>query len=149
MNLDALNINWNDVAVNDFKPLPAGRYAAKITGSEIKKTKDMTGQYIKLEYTLLGVKGIANRKVFNNFNIKNKNEEATKIGLGQFKKLLLLLKHDPASFTDTTGLHGELVTIKLTVRKSEEYGDQNEVKDHEAFDEDLLEQELPIEETPF
>lgn len=147
MNFD-LAVDWNQVDEIGFKALPAGDYAGKITEVVMKQTKDQTGQYIKLAFTLMG-EGVGKRKIFTNINVKNKNEDATKIGLGRLKKLLLLAGIDPSSFTDTQQLNGAVVGLKVIVRPaSGDYGEQNDVKDYLPFHDALLEKHV-TEESSF
>jgi hypothetical protein len=141
MNLADLNVNWNDYEDSDFKPLPEGTYAAKVTKSELKNTKSGDGQYIKIEFTLLGEKGIKDRKVFENFNIKSKNPEAAKIGFTKLKALIKAAGLGPDSVTDTSEIHGIPVGIKLKIKSDPEYGDSNAVKAFVEFSEDLLVQD--------
>lgn len=113
------------VSTSSFEPLPAGWYTASITGAEIKNTKAGTGQYIAVKYTITGP-SFQGRIVFGNLNIKNPNVKAEEIGrqqLGEIMRAINLPK-----VTDTDQLIGGNLGIKLDVKRSEEYGDSNEVK---------------------
>lgn len=105
--------------------LPEGFYNAIITETELKETKAGTGAYIRTEYTILD-ESHAKRKVWSNFNIRNTNPEAQRIGLSQLSSCCQAIGLQGISNTEE--LHGKPLRIKVAVRKSEQYGDQNEVK---------------------
>ena len=110
---------------SNFDPLPEGWYNASITGAEIKATKMGDGKYIACKYTITGPSH-QGRVVFGNLNIKNASTKAEEIGrqsLGEIMRAIGLAK-----VTDTDQLIGGNLGIKLDVKRSEEYGDSNEVK---------------------
>lgn len=116
-------------ASNDFSPLPAGWYTATISGAEIKQTKAGTGEYIAVKYSITGPTH-QGRVVFANLNIKNPNPKAEEIGrqqLGEVMRASGLARVD-----DTDQLIGGSLSIKLEVKSSEQYGDNNEVKGFKA-----------------
>ncbi|RIK77249.1 MAG: hypothetical protein DCC68_17685, partial [Planctomycetota bacterium] len=50
----SLNFNANEVEpASDFEPIPAGKYLAMITDSEMKPTKNGTGHYLQLTFQIL------------------------------------------------------------------------------------------------
>jgi len=109
---------------SSFEPLSAGWYEAKIHTSELADTK-AGGRVIKLRYDILGPTG-QGRVVFGSLTLRNANPQAVEIGDQQRKDLV-----DAAglgSMTDTDQLVGCSLQIKLAIRRSEEYGDSNEVK---------------------
>lgn len=113
----------------EFQPLPAGWYTANITDAEVKETKAGTGSYIKCRYDITGPSH-EGRVVFGNLNIRNPNPKAEEIGRQQLGDLMRAI--GLASVTDTDELIGGRCQIKLAVRKSEEYGDGNEVRSWRA-----------------
>lgn len=138
MSFLGLNVNWNEVTELGFQPLPAGSYAAKITKTEVAVNKNKAGKHIKIEFTLLGVKGVKGRKIFDHLNIQHPKEEVVKMGLGRVKQICTAVGLDPDSLTDTSELNGKMVTLKLKVKEDETYGTQNKIVSIEAFDENLL-----------
>ena len=62
----------------DFDPIPAGKYLAVITDSEMKPTKSGTGQYLQLSLQILEgpYKG---RYVWARLNLHNPNPTTVKI----------------------------------------------------------------------
>lgn len=110
---------------NDFAPLPAGWYTATISSAELTTTKAGTGEYIKIRYDITGPSH-QGRVVFDNVNIRNPNPVAEKIGREDLERLRLAI--GISALSDTDQLIGGNVDIKLTVKKSEEWGESNEVK---------------------
>lgn len=74
-------------------PLPPGNYTLQVEGAEVSPTKDQTGVILKMTY------GVASgpdegRKVYAQFNIRNKNAQAQSIGISEFKALCLACNVD-------------------------------------------------------
>lgn len=113
-----------------FEPLPAGWYQADISESELKDTNAGNGQYIKLKLTITGPTH-QGRVVFTNLNIRNANPKAEEIGLGQLRSLMSAI--GLSSVQDTDQLIGGSCEIKLTIKQSEQYGPENEVKGFKAI----------------
>lgn len=109
----------------DFAPLPDGWYAVTISAAEVKATKMQDGQYIKLRCDVTGPTH-QGRVVFTNLNIRNKNPKAEEIGNQQLGELMRAV--GLPRLEDTDQLIGRHLSVKLTTRVSEQYGDQNEVK---------------------
>lgn len=109
----------------NFEPLPAGWYTATIGGAEIKTTKAGTGEYIAIRYDITGPSH-QGRVVFGNLNIKNANPTAEAIGYQQMGELMRAI--GLARVDDTDQFVGGQLQIKLDIRKSEQYGDSNDVK---------------------
>jgi hypothetical protein len=119
------------VSDNKFEPLPAGWYTATITGAEVKKTKAGTGEKIDMKYTITGPTH-QGRIIFGNLNIRNPNPKAEEIArqqLGEIMRAIGLSK-----ISDSDQLIGGNLQIKLTIKKSEEYGDSNDVNGFKAID---------------
>ena len=115
----------------DFSPLPDGWYTATVAGAELKQTKAGTGSYISVRYDITGPTH-QGRVVFGNLNISNPNPKAEEIGRQQLGDLMRAIGLDTVQ--DTDQLIGGQCQIKLTIRKSEEYGDSNEVKAWKAIE---------------
>jgi hypothetical protein len=112
-------------ASQDFSPIPEGWYKAKIVNAEIKATKAGNGQFIAIRYDILSPTHTG-RVVFGNINIRNPNTKAEEIGriaLGQLMRSIGLSKLE-----DTDQLISAEVMIKVSINKSETYGDSNDVR---------------------
>ena len=64
-----------------FEPLPAGKYLAAITESEMKPTKSGSGSYLQLTFTILEGE-YKNRVLWARLNLNNPNATAVKIARG-------------------------------------------------------------------
>ena len=54
--MSLLNFNASEVAPSTgFDPIPAGKYVAVISDSEMRSTNSGTGQYLSLEFTIIGL----------------------------------------------------------------------------------------------
>jgi len=109
----------------DFSPVPDGWYDVTITESDVKKTNAGTGTYIKIRYDITGPTH-AGRVVFGNINNSNPNPEAERIGNQQLGELMRAI--GLPRLEDTDQLIGKRLSVKLVTKKSEQYGDKNEVK---------------------
>lgn len=116
---------------NDFSPLPEGWYQVSVAGAEIRPTKDKTGQYIAVRYDVVGPTH-QGRVVFGNINIKNKSTQAEEIGRQQLGSLMRAI--GLARVDDTDQLIGGNLQIKVSIRQSEGYDPQNEVRQWKAIE---------------
>lgn len=116
-------------ASQGFDPIPAGWYSVTITGAEVRDTKAGTGHYIAVRYDVTGPTH-EGRVIFGNLNIRNPNPKAEEIGRQQLGDLMRSI--GLASVTDTDQLIGGRCQLKVSIQKSEEYGDKNEVKGYKA-----------------
>lgn len=110
---------------DDYSPIPAGDYIAQVTESEIKPTKNQTGQILTLRWQVLDgpCKG---RLVFDRINIINQNPKAQEIGQQQLSSICRAT--GVAALTDSVQLHMKPIMISVKIRKDEQYGDSNECK---------------------
>ena len=119
-----------------YDPLPAGWYTAMIAGADLQATKDGTGQYIKIKYSITGPSH-QGRIVFGNLNIKNASAKAEEIGRADLGNLMRAI--GLARVQDTDQLIGGQLSIKLDIRPArtdaangKTYDAQNEVKGYKA-----------------
>jgi len=69
-----------------FEPIPAGKYLAMITASEMKPNKAGTGRYLELTFTI--VEGeYANRQLWARLNLEHPNELAVKIARAELSAI--------------------------------------------------------------
>lgn len=69
-----------------FDPIPRGRYLCCIEKSEMKTTRDSTGQYLELVFNVLDGE-YKNRVVFARLNLVNANPKATEIAYRELSAL--------------------------------------------------------------
>ncbi len=120
-----LNINFEDVKESGFGLLPKGEYSIIVDDAVIKETKDGTGSYINMKLKLIGG-NYDGRFLFTMFNIKNKNPEATAIGLSQLKTFCKVSGRGDKPLTDVTQLVG-FKAVAVVKTKEDSYGEKNVV----------------------
>jgi hypothetical protein len=106
------NMPQDDYVPDEFEPLAAGVYAAKITASELATTKSGTGQLLKLTLQIMEGPNTG-RMVWDALNIINGNAEAQKIGQRQFAQLRAALGLGAVS--DSEELHERPLRIRLKI----------------------------------
>jgi len=112
-----------------FEVIPAGEYPAIVTKSEMKPTKDGTGQRLNLTLQILSGQ-YQNRIVFDGLNVKNKSAQAEQIGLSQLKALCVAVNvPDPKSSEE---LHGKPFSLKVKIGKDQNGNPRNEVAGYKA-----------------
>ena len=73
------NFNAHEVEPNaSFEPIPADKYLAAITESEMKPTKNGRGSYLQLTFTILEGE-YKDRIMWARLNLNNPNATAVKI----------------------------------------------------------------------
>ena len=70
-NLNGFDANNVDPAT-DFEPIPAGKYLAVITDSEMKPTKSGSGHYLELTFQVIDGP-FKNRLLWSRLNLDNPN----------------------------------------------------------------------------
>ncbi len=126
----SVNFNANEVEPSSvYETIPAGKYQAVITESEMKTTKSGTGQYLKLEFEVIEgeYKG---RKLWANLNLNNPNQQAVDIA----RKELSAICHavNVMQLGDSVELHNLPLTIVVKIA-TDQYGEpQNIIKGYAA-----------------
>ena len=117
-------------AERSFELLAPGWYSATITGAEVRATKNGTGSYLRVEFT---VSDPAGRRVWSNYNVRNANSAAETIGRQQLAELLRAIGRPKLG--DTDELLGSAVSIKVKIREaSGGYDASNEVAGSKSLD---------------
>ena len=117
--------NAADVKPQSFDVLPAGEYEAIIVNSEFKTTVAGNGKYLNLELQVLNGP-FQNRKLFDKLNLVNPSEKAVEIARGTLSAICRSV--GVMTPKDSSELHNRPLRVKVTVKKSDEFGEQNEVK---------------------
>jgi len=110
----------------DFEPIPAGKYVAVITESEMKPTKAGTGNYLQL--TIQIIEGpYQNRLLWARLNLDNPNETARKIAQGELSAICRAV--NVLAPNDSLELHNLPLVINVRCKKRADTGEiVNEVK---------------------
>lgn len=109
-----------------YEILPAGKYLVQIIASEMRPTKDGTGQYLYLELDVL--EGVhAGRKLFDRLNLVNPNPEAVQIA--QRTLSAICRAAGTLQVTDSEQLHLIPLIADVRVRPPKgEYGESNSIR---------------------
>lgn len=127
-----LDFNHEEVEPSQFDALPAGTYIAEVTESDVVVPNGGRGKMVKL--TLDVTEGeYAGRKIFDNLFIQHENSDAQRIGQQRLAALCASCGIR-GPLHETEALHGIPVSVLLRVRKSEQYGEQNTVRDYKPRD---------------
>lgn len=116
----------------DFDPIPAGKYLAVITDSEMKPTKAGTGKYLQLTFEILECpyKG---RKLWARLNLFNSNETTVKIAQAELSAICRAV--GILAPNDSVELHNLPLVIAVKCKKRPDTGEiTNEVRGFEKKD---------------
>ena len=114
-----LNLNPADFEnISDGAPeiLPAGEYQMHIINSEMRDTKNGDGQYLWLEFEILGPKYVG-RKFWDRLNLLNKNETAVKIARKTLANICSALNFSSLP-NDSVQLHNKPLKVIITHREN-------------------------------
>lgn len=122
--------NANEVEpTSNFEPLPAGKYLATITESEMKPTKNGSGNYLQLTFTVIEGE-FKNRVLWARLNLNNPNATAVKIARSELSAIC----HATGVMQprDSVELHNLPLVIVVKLKKREDTGEiTNEIKGYE------------------
>ena len=111
---------------DDLEPIPAGKYVAVITDSEMKPTKAGTGNYLQLTFQI--VEGeYANRLLWVRLNLDNPNATAVEIARRELSAICRSV--GVLVPTDSSDLHNLPCCVHVRVKRRNDTGElQNEIK---------------------
>ena len=124
-NLNGFNANQVEPRAA-LEPIPAGKYLAMITDSEMKATKSGSGSYLLLTFQILEgeYKG---RFVWARLNLNNANATAVQIARGELSAICRAI--GVMTPNDSVELHNLPLVITVKCKKREDSGEvSNEVK---------------------
>ena len=120
------NFNANEVEpTSSFEPIPAGKYLAAITDSELKATKNGSGRYLQFTFTIIEGE-YKNRVLWARLNLENPNATAVKIARAELSAIC----HATGVMTprDSVELHNLPMVISVKCRKRGDSGElDNEI----------------------
>ena len=109
-----------------FDPLPAGKYLAVITESEMKPTKSGTGSYLQLAFQVLDGQ-FKNRILWARLNLNNPNQLTVQIAKGELSAICRAV--GVLQPKDSCELHNLPLIVTVKCKKREDTGDiVNEIK---------------------
>ena len=117
-----------------FDPIPANKYNACMVKADRTKAKKKGNAFLACEFKV--VKGdFKGRSLWANLNLINDNDTAQEIGQTDLKRIMAAVgvkKID--DMWDATPLLNKELVLKVTVKDSEQYGPQNEVRGYMEAD---------------
>ena len=125
-------IDFSNAQEMDFSPVPNGTYPATIVSAEIKDAKS-GGQYISAQFAITAGE-YENRRVWENFNIKNDNDMAVQIGLAKLKQLFVAAGKTNFTINGPEDLANITTGIELRT-KTDAYGTKNVINNFVPVDE--------------
>ena len=126
-----INFNANEVEPSKaFDPIPAGKYIAVITDSEMKETRAGTGRYLQLEFEITDGE-YAGRKLWSRLNIENQNAEAVRMARADLSAICRAV--NVLTPNDSIDLHNLPLVIKVHCRKDKNTGEiTNDIRGYES-----------------
>jgi len=139
------DINFNDVP--DSNIIPEGKYCLTPVKWEIKPTINKLGEILWVTFQVRN--GEHKNKQFSyNYNARNKNPEAVRIGMMDLKRLLRACGHTgdigPLTKELLDSIIGQLVECEVTVEKQVGYEDTNKIKNPKLFKQSGLNERKPV-----
>jgi Protein of unknown function (DUF669) len=121
-----LNFDANQVEPSSGKePVPAGKYVAAITNSEMKPTKNGAGQYLELEYQILDGEH-KGRKLWSRHTLQHTSAQTVQIARGELSAVCRAI--GVMQPKDSAELHNLPMTVTVKLKKREDNGEMaNEV----------------------
>ncbi len=115
-----------------FDPIPAGKYLAMITASEMKANKAGTGSYLELVFTILEGEH-KGRQLWHRLNLENPNELAVKIARAELSAICRAT--GVLTPRDSIELHNLPLLIKVGCKRREDTDEiANAIKGFEKRD---------------
>jgi len=127
--MNDFSIDLGSVSTADC--LPAGDYAIQCVGIELKATKDGAGSYLSTQFEVLAGER-KGKRIFTNFNIKNRNQQAVDIALRAIKHWVQAAGgtgNEQLTMGLLQGLQGKEVFANIAIQPGKDgYEDSNTIK---------------------
>ena len=124
--MSIINFNANEVEPSTgYDPIPAGKYQAVITESEMKPTRTGNGQYLQLEFEIIEGE-YKNRKVWARLNLENANADAVRIARADLSAICRAV--NVLQPRDSVERHNLPLTITVRCKKNQDDEIINEIK---------------------
>ena len=128
-----------------FDAIPAGKYLAAITDSEMRTTKNGSGSYLQFAFTVLEGEH-KNRVLWARLNLENPN--ATAVRMAQSELSAICHAVGVMQPRDSAELHNLPLTIVVKCKKREDTGElTNEVKGYERRPTRVQAEQAPVTDT--
>ena len=131
--MSTLNFNATEVEPSaGFDVIPAGKYNAVISDSEMKDTRSGTGRYLQLEFEIIDGE-FKNRKLWARLNLENPNPDAVRMARADLSAICRAV--NVLTPRDSLELHNLPLVITVRCKKNPDTDEiTNEVKGYAARD---------------
>ncbi|MEX2672882.1 MAG: DUF669 domain-containing protein [Phycisphaeraceae bacterium] len=127
--LDGFDARQVDPATS-LDPLPAGKYVAVVSDSQMKPTKNANGSYLELTFDVIEGEH-KGRKAWARLNLHNPSEAAVKIARAELSAICRAV--GVMQPRDSVELHNLPLVIAVKLKRREDTGElANEIKGYEA-----------------
>ncbi|MCC6530954.1 MAG: DUF669 domain-containing protein [Burkholderiales bacterium] len=116
--------------MRSFEPLPIGKYRAMMTDSEMKTTKNGSGQYLNCEFTVIDG-AYQGRRVWARLNLVNQHKTAEDIAqreLGAICQAVGVLHPQ-----DSAQLHNIPIELDVGMERNDKGEPQNRIKGYASI----------------
>ncbi len=114
-----------------FEPIPAGKYLALISESEMKPTKTGSGQYLQFTFVILDNGPSSGRRLWARLNLQNSNRTAEDIAQRELSAICRAV--DVLRPQDSADLHNIPLAIIVGMERNKETGElTNRIKGYES-----------------
>jgi len=110
----------HDTEQRDYEEIPNGIYKMEIEASDVAETSNGSGTILKTTNVVVEPEEYKGRKLFNNYNLENKNPQAQEIGQKQFASLCRAI--GVTEVEDSEDLHFQTFTVKIGLGKPSKDG---------------------------
>jgi len=130
----------------DFEHLPAGKYEAVITESEMKPTKAGTGHYLQLSFQIIEGE-FKNRFLWARLNLDNPNATAVQIARAELSAICRAV--GVMAPNDSVELHNLPLIISVKCKKREDTGEiTNEIRGYSQKEQTAVNTQAAGDKTP-
>jgi hypothetical protein len=140
-NLNGFNANNVDPTA-DFNPIPAGKYLAVITDSEMRPTKSGSGHYLEFTFQVIEEGPHKGRRLWSRLNLVNPSAQAVGIAQAELSAVCRAVGHMQP--VDSSELHDVPLVVIVGHKTRNDTGEiVNEIRGYakaDAADGDLPQQ---------
>jgi hypothetical protein len=131
---------------NDFEPIPAGKYLAVITDSEMKPNKAGTGHYLQLAFQIIDGP-YKNRFLWARLNLDNPNATAVQIARAELSAICRAV--GVLAPNDSVELHDLPLVIHVKCKKRADTGEiTNVISGYSRKEPHPISTQAPINNVP-
>ena len=123
LNIGVFDANQHEPSV-PFEPLPAAKYLAVITKSEMKVAKSGNGSFLELELTIVAGPQ-RNKKAWDRLCINHTKDITQKIARGKLSSICRAV--NVMQLHDSVELHNKVMLVSIGCKKREDNGEMGNI----------------------